>query len=75
MFSIKNDLLQKSQIQIQLDFINKIKYTQRYETLKNIIQDNFSELVLSQENSQKPFKRYFLTFSENTDNKNNPILK
>ena len=75
MFSIKNDLLQKCQIKIQLDFINKIKYTQRYESLKKFIQENFSELGISQENSQKPYKRYFLTFFENTDNKNNPLLK
>lgn len=51
MLSNINEIFEICKIRIELEFINKAKYFDKYEKLKNSLKTNFSEFIMSVENS------------------------
>jgi hypothetical protein len=47
MLSIINEIFEICKIRIELDFINKSKYFDKYEKLKNSLKKNFSEFIMN----------------------------
>lgn len=47
MLSVANDFFEICKVKIELEFINKIKYFDKYEKIKNCLKNNFSEFLIN----------------------------
>ena len=82
MLSYRNELFELAKIKIEIEFINKVKYSDRFEKLKKLVKDQLSEIdiqvILDSEVYKKSFpstnfmiNRYlFFKIYENNDLKN-----
>jgi hypothetical protein len=82
MLSVKNELFDLAKIRIELEFINRNKYNERFEKLKKTMKDQLSEFdvlsILESDSFKKAFpnsnimpSRYlFFKIYENNDVKN-----
>ena len=72
MKSIDNDLFDSAKILYEIEFINKSKYFEMYESLKSLIKNRLSEITLVDSNNIN-HKTLFLNFYENNDYNNKLI--
>jgi hypothetical protein len=77
MISVNNFLFDFAKIKCELEFINKSKYLERYEYVKNLIKSNLSEIAFSfpiendtDEISFQKKTKYFFNFFEISDMRN-----
>ena len=80
MLNYKNELFELAKIKIEIEFINKAKYVERFEKMKKLLKDHFNELdiqsIIESESVKKASSNimlgrylFFKTY-ENNDLKN-----
>ena len=82
MFSSKNELFDLTKIKIEVEFINRNKYNDRFEKLKKLMKEHLSELDIQSVLDSEAFKKsvpssniitnrfLFFKIYENSDLKN-----
>ena len=74
MISLHNELFDSFKINFEIEFLNKIKNTQRTEDLKNLLKINFSEIYLDEVTLKKNNNINYLNFYEKIKSNNDEII-